>query len=52
MQPTWEDPLEHVGLVIREECAPRTYRASSKGHFSKVEKHNQHIQYTEIKTAN
>ena len=52
MQLTWEDLLAHVALVIGEECASGTYRASSKGHFSEVEKHNQHTKYTEIKTAN
>lgn len=51
-QPTWEDPLEPVALVIREECVFGAYRASSKGDFFKVEKHNQHTKYTEINTAN
>lgn len=37
-QPTWEDPLEHVALVIGEKCASAAYRAPSKAHFSKVKK--------------
>ena len=44
--------LEHKALVTEEQCAAQTHKKSpTKGHFSKVAKHNQPATYSKIKMA-